>query len=265
MAGTVSSEETGSSGVMQFIYVAISAAILIWFVSLLVNNFFEPQQLPVPSYYIEVPGGPSKAERMQPEVDLTAIQRGWPITSGADRVKLKAYMDRLQKGEIVIAAAPADTSAAAKPAAPKVVLDLGTLLASADVDAGKKVSRKCISCHTFDQGGRNAVGPNLYGVVGSAKARLTNFKYSSAMQGAGGDWSFEALNDYLRKPSAYIKGTRMAFAGIRKDADRANLLAYLRSMADSPAAMPAPAPVEAPEAALEEAGTEDAEATADAP
>lgn len=257
MAGTVSSEGTESSGVKQFIYVAISAAILIWAVSLLAGNFFEPEELPVPAYYIEVPGGPSKAERLQPQVDLQDIQRGWPIDS-ADRVKLKAYMDRLQKGEIVIATAPADATAAAKPAAPKVVLDLGTLLASADVDAGKKVARKCISCHTFDQGGRNAVGPNLYGVVGSAKARLTNFNYSSAMQSASGDWTFESLNDYLRKPSAYIKGTRMAFAGIRKDPDRANLLAYMRTMSDSPAALPEPAPAEVPEEAApaEEAAAE---------
>lgn len=263
MAGTVSSEGTESSGVKQFVYVVISAAILIWAVSLLADLFFEPEELPVPAYYIEVPGGPSMAERLQPEVDLKAIQRSWPISS-ADRVKLEAYMARLRKGEIVIAAAPANATAAPVKRAPKVVLDLGTLMASADADAGKKVARKCISCHSFDEGGRNAVGPNLYGVVGSQKARLTNFNYSGAMQAAGGDWSFESLNEYLRKPSKYIKGTRMAFAGIRKDVDRANLLAYMRSLSGSPAALPVPAPAPVEEA-VSEAPEKAAEPATEAP
>jgi len=259
MTGTVSSDSAASNGWIQFAGIAMSAAVLIWAVSLLAGLFFTPEELPVPAYYIEVPDGPSMAERMQPEVDLQAIQRSWPI-SRADKVRLEAYMERLKDGDIVIAAARADAGAApAKRAAPKIVLDLGTLMASADADAGKKIARKCVSCHTFDQGGRNAVGPNLYGIVGSAKARLTNFNYSGAMQAAEGDWSFETLNSYLRKPSAYIKGTRMAFAGIRKDADRANLLAYMRTMSDSPAALPAPEPVEQVESNAVEITTEAAE------
>ena len=106
------------------------------------------------------------------------------------------------------------------------------------------------------------MGPNLFGIVGAAKARLTNFNYSGAMQASEGDWSFENLNSYLRKPSAYIKGTRMAFAGIRKDTDRANLLAYMRTMSDSPAALPTPAPVEK---AASDAVETTTEAAAEAP
>lgn len=107
---------------------------------------------------------------------------------------------------------------------------LATLLASADIGKGAKVAKKCAACHTFDEGGANKVGPNLYGVVGRAKAQVDGFNYSDALSGMGGTWDFESLNAFLEKPAAYAPGTSMSFAGLRKPADRANIIAYLNSL-----------------------------------
>jgi cytochrome c len=132
------------------------------------------------------------------------------------------------------------------------VIDLGTLLATADLAKGERVAKKCVSCHTFDQGGDHGQGPNLFGILGAARARIAEFNYSSAMTEFGGSWAHQDMFDYLLNPKKYVKGTNMAFAGIRKPEDRANLVAYLQSLSpDAPSAPEPAAPVEAPKAPAE--------------
>ena len=150
-----------------------------------------------------------------------------------DRV---VHPHRLANAAIATGEAPV-----AQAAAPVAELpDIGPLLASADVDAGKQVAQRlCSSCHTFDQGGANRVGPNLYNVVGGPHGHAQGFNYSSAMAGQHDKaWDYAALNHFLNKPSAAIPGTRMAFAGISNTQQRANVIAYLRSLAAEPKPLP---------------------------
>ena len=114
------------------------------------------------------------------------------------------------------------------------------LLASANIENGQKVAKKCAACHTFDQGGANKVGPALYDIVNRAMGGVGGFGYSSALTafGEGKVWDYESLNGFLWKPKKYMKGTAMGFAGIKKAQDRADLVAYLRSLSASPAPLP---------------------------
>ena len=129
----------------------------------------------------------------------------------------------------------ASSSVAAAPAGPEPVL---ALLAEADVVAGEKVAKKCTACHVFEKGGQNKVGPALWNIVNAGKGQVGGYDYSEALAGFGGAWDYVALNQFFYKPKAYIAGTKMNFAGLKKPADRANLIAYLRSQADQPAALP---------------------------
>lgn len=136
---------------------------------------------------------------------------------------------------------------------PAEIASIAPHLASADAAAGEKVFKKCAACHNVADGAANKVGPNLWSILGAAPAQKAEFKYSSAMVAygeTGEPWSFESLNKFLLKPKNYIKGTSMGFAGLSKDGDRANLLAYLNQQAA--AQLPYPEAMEAP-AAEEEA------------
>jgi cytochrome c len=137
-----------------------------------------------------------------------------------------------------------ETAAGGGAAAPveEAMPDWGTVLASADVAAGKATSTKCEQCHDLSKGGPNKIGPHLYGVVDRPRASVADFAYSGAMKGKGGNWTYDELFKFLKAPGAYINGTKMSFAGLRSEKDRINLIAYLRSNADTPAAIPAPAP-----------------------
>jgi cytochrome c len=146
--------------------------------------------------------------------------------------------------------APAE---AAAPAAAELA-PIGPKLASANVDHGKALfQQQCYTCHTIDKGGANKVGPNQWNLVGRKKGSEPGFSYSSGMQAMGGEWTYEDINHMIFKPQAYVKGTKMAFAGLPKEQDRADVIAYLRTMNDNPPPMPAadaaPAAPAAPAAA----------------
>ncbi|WP_282605874.1 cytochrome c family protein [Pelagibius sp. Alg239-R121] len=112
------------------------------------------------------------------------------------------------------------------------------LLAAADLAAGEKAFKKCSACHTVDKGGKDKVGPNLWGVVMAAHASR-EFGYSDVMSDMSGEtWSYEALNEFLASPKKYAPGTKMSFGGLKKVQDRANIIAYLRNQSDNPAPLP---------------------------
>ena len=124
--------------------------------------------------------------------------------------------------------------------------DWGTVLPAADLAAGENVSKRCLQCHDFTNGGPNKIGPNQWGIVGAKHAHAPGFTYSAAMQAlADKTWGYEELNHFLTNPKAAIPGTKMAFAGLSKAQDRINLIAYLRTLSDSPAAIPQPNPAAA--------------------
>jgi cytochrome c len=139
--------------------------------------------------------------------------------------------------------------------------DWGTVLAKADVAAGKAVSAKCEACHDLSSAKTTKIGPELYGVVDRPRASIAGFSYSGAMKAKGGNWTYDELFKFLKSPGAYIPGTKMSFAGDSRVEDRINLIAFLRSNADAPAAIPAPKPAAAPAEAAPKA---DAAAPADA-
>lgn len=120
--------------------------------------------------------------------------------------------------------------------------DWGTVLPKADMAAGKDVSTRCEQCHDLSKGGPDKIGPNLWGIVGRARASRASFSYSSAMLADHGAWDFDKLFHYLKSPQTMVPGTKMTFAGLRSATDRINLLAYLRTLSDSPMAIPAPKP-----------------------
>ncbi|MCZ6720599.1 MAG: c-type cytochrome [Proteobacteria bacterium] len=120
---------------------------------------------------------------------------------------------------------------AVEPEAPEAT-GFSALLAAADPDAGKKVAKKCGACHTFEAGGPNKLGPNLWNVVGRPVASLEGFNYSPAMSGLGGSWELERLAAFVANPKEYLPGNKMSFPGVKKEADRANLIAYLRLLSD---------------------------------
>ncbi|MHA1598518.1 MAG: c-type cytochrome [Alphaproteobacteria bacterium] len=142
----------------------------------------------------------------------------------------------------VVEPTPEKPAAAAEVTVVAEAVSLASLLATADkkadLNAGKKLYGKCKSCHTVDEGGKNRVGPNLWNIVGRAKASGDGYKYSAAMADLGGDWNFANLDGFLAKPKAFVKGTKMSYSGMRKATDRAALIVWLRSMSDNPVALP---------------------------
>lgn len=117
---------------------------------------------------------------------------------------------------------------------------LPVLLAGASADKGERTAKKCSACHTFDAGGPNRIGPNLHGIVGKQLASVEGFNYSEALKTKGGSWGYDELNAFLRSPKGFVPGTKMAFAGIKNDQDRANLILYMRSLGGNPPPLPAP-------------------------
>ncbi len=117
-------------------------------------------------------------------------------------------------------------------------VDISALLALGDLAHGEKVFKKCAACHLINKGGENKIGPALYGIIGRKVAAKDDYKYSKAMAAYDKFWTFEEMNGYLKKPQRYIKGTKMAFAGLRKEKDRASVILYLNQNSDDPIPLP---------------------------
>jgi cytochrome c len=132
----------------------------------------------------------------------------------------------------------AEAQTAAAPAAP--AKPIAELLKTASAEEGAKIFKtKCTSCHNSDKGGANKVGPNLWNIVGDAKADpALGFNFSDAMKAKGGDWTYDDLSAFLINPKGFVPGTRMTFVGLKKDEERANVIAFLRAQADSPKPLP---------------------------
>jgi len=117
-------------------------------------------------------------------------------------------------------------------------IDIAALMAMGDIAVGEKVFKKCAACHSIVKGGKNNIGPALYNVVGRQVGSISDYKYSKALSEYKKEWTFEELNGYLIKPAKWIKGTKMAFAGLRKEKDRASVIKYLNQNSDNPLPLP---------------------------
>ena len=118
------------------------------------------------------------------------------------------------------------------------IVDIAALMTLGEISHGEKVFKKCAACHSIVKGGKNNIGPALYNVVGRKVGVISDYKYSKALSGYDKEWTFEELNGYLIKPAKWIKGTKMAFAGLRKEKDRASVIKYLNQNSDNPLPLP---------------------------
>ena len=117
-------------------------------------------------------------------------------------------------------------------------INISALMAQGDIATGEKIFKKCAACHSINKGGPNKIGPALYDVVGRKVGALADYKYSKTLASYGKEWSFEELNGFLIKPNAYLKGTKMSYAGLRKEVDRASVIKYLNQKSDNPKPLP---------------------------
>ena len=145
------------------------------------------------------------------------------------------YVEKPSKSAYKVEFAETDGT---KASAAGEAVDISALLAMGRVDQGKKVFKKCSACHSIKKGGRNNIGPALYNVLGRNMGALEDYKYSKALIAFGKDWTFQEMNSFLIKPASYIKGTKMAFAGLKKEKDRASVILYMNANADSPLQLP---------------------------
>ncbi len=147
-----------------------------------------------------------------------------------EKPETPGYSVEVEKVDVV------SSQTSTKPAEDKI--DIAALIAMGDIAIGEKVFKKCAACHSIIKGGKNNIGPALYNVVGREVGAVGDYKYSKALTAYGKAWTFEELNGYLLKPAKWIKGTKMAFAGLRKEKDRASVILYLNQNSDSPLPLP---------------------------
>ena len=150
------------------------------------------------------------------------------------------HVEKLKESAYKIEGLETATVSASTNSETKVVekVDIAQLLSLGDLAHGEKVFKKCSACHMIASGGKNMIGPNLWGVIGRTAGSVSDYKYSKAMVAYAKQWNFEEMNSYLIKPQAYIKGTKMAFAGLRKEKDRASVILYMNSKSSSPKPLP---------------------------
>ena len=148
------------------------------------------------------------------------------------------HVDKPEKPGYVVEVEQVETASIAKEATTKDEVDIAALMAMGDVASGEKIFKKCAACHSINKGGKNNIGPALYNVVGRKIGGVTDYKYSKALVAYGKEWSFEELNGFLIKPAKWIKGTKMAYAGLRKESDRASVIKYLNQNSDKPLPLP---------------------------
>lgn len=145
--------------------------------------------------------------------------------------------EKLEKNAYIVEGVGQEAAmpAMAAPAGPPKI---EPFLAKADIDAGQKTARVCGTCHSFGKGEPAKIGPNLYGIIGTKHAHMDGFNYSDAMKAMAGNWDADELNEFLFNPRAHIPGTKMTYAGIKNDQDRANVIAWLNTLSDSPKPLP---------------------------
>jgi len=163
---------------------------------------------------------------------IIGIGKFTDILFHVEKPKESAY--KIEGLEIV----SASTSSSDKETKVVEAVDIKALLAMGDLGHGEKVFKKCSACHMIASGGKNMIGPNLWSVIGRTAGSVNDYKYSKAMIAYGKEWTFEEMNSYLIKPQAYIKGTKMAFAGLRKEKDRASVILFMNSKSSSPKSLP---------------------------
>jgi len=157
------------------------------------------------------------------------------VTSFAANAIFAPHMP--EKPGFEIAVKEAEHGGAKEAAAPSEPIE--KLLQTASAEKGAGAAKKCAACHTFEKGGPNRVGPNLFGIINEKKGEgKAGFNFSAAMKGKGGTWTFDDLNKFLANPKGFIPGTAMGFAGISKDSERADVIAYLATLADKPVPLP---------------------------
>ena len=160
-------------------------------------------------------------------VVVFGINKVTDIIFTPDKPQQSAY--KVEKIEPTLASASSAGQAA---------VGINELLAMGTVEHGEKVFKRCSACHMIAAGGKNMIGPNLWSILGKQTGVASGYKYSKALAAYGKEWSFEEMNGFLIKPSAHIKGTKMAFAGLKKEKDRASVILYMNSKSDKPLPTP---------------------------
>jgi cytochrome c len=152
---------------------------------------------------------------------------------------ISEHAEEGKRGFSIAVTDPQDTASAEAGKAAAVPVDIMPLMATADIKAGEALIKKCTSCHTFEKGGKNGVGPNQYGLVGGHYAHQEGYSYSAALSALKDKrWGFQELSDFLANPKKAIPGNKMSFAGISNPQDRANLIAYINTLSDKPLPLP---------------------------